>query len=74
MSKALFVVKVQTKSMTQLYQLVGNGIWRNSGLSAQTGSVPVLILREGSGRSGAGMPNEIALWQQERLQKQSRVR
>jgi thermosome len=29
----------------------GNGIWRNSGLSAQTGGVPVLILREGSGRS-----------------------
>jgi len=29
----------------------GNGIWRNSGLSAQTGGVPVLILREGSGRT-----------------------
>jgi thermosome len=28
-----------------------NGIWRNSVLSAQTGGVPVLILREGSGRS-----------------------
>jgi thermosome len=26
-------------------------MWRNSGLSAQTGGVPVLILREGSGRS-----------------------
>jgi len=26
-------------------------IWRNKGLSAQTGGVPVLILREGSGRS-----------------------
>jgi thermosome len=30
---------------------MGNGIWRNSVLSAQTGGVPVLILREGSGRS-----------------------
>jgi len=29
----------------------GKGIWRNSGLSAQTGGVPILILREGSGRS-----------------------
>jgi thermosome len=28
-----------------------NGMWRNSGLSAQAGGVPVLILREGSGRS-----------------------
>jgi thermosome len=26
-------------------------MWRNSGLSAQTGGIPVLILREGSGRS-----------------------
>jgi thermosome len=30
----------------------GNDTWRNKGLSAQTGGVPVLILREGSGRSG----------------------
>ena len=29
----------------------GNDTWRNKGLSAQTGGVPVLILREGSGRS-----------------------
>jgi len=29
----------------------GNGTWRNKGLSAQTGGVPVLILREGTGRS-----------------------
>jgi thermosome len=28
------------------------GIWRNNVLSAQAGGVPVLILREGSGRSG----------------------
>ena len=28
-----------------------NDMWRNKGLSAQTGGVPVLILREGSGRS-----------------------
>lgn len=28
-----------------------NDTWRNKGLSAQTGGVPVLILREGSGRS-----------------------
>jgi len=29
----------------------GNDTWRNKGLSVQTGGVPVLILREGSGRS-----------------------
>jgi hypothetical protein len=28
-----------------------NDMWRSSGLSTQTGGVPVLILREGSGRS-----------------------
>jgi thermosome len=29
----------------------GDDAWRNNGLSAQTGGVPILILREGSGRS-----------------------
>jgi thermosome len=29
----------------------GNNTWRNKGLSAQTGGIPLLVLREGSGRS-----------------------
>jgi thermosome len=38
----------------------GNDTWRNKGLSAQTGGVPVLILREGSKGRGAQRNNIMA--------------